>query len=233
MLKRIVRTIYPATCILCGRPGQGDRDLCRACEADIQTNGHACRACAIPLPEGAHQQLCGQCLQQPPLFDSAWSPFLYVQPLEWIIQQIKFNSRFASTRVLADLLAQQVSGFSRRPDCIIAVPLHPRRMRERGFNQSLEMIKLVAKQHSIPVDNKNCWREKYARPQTGMNAKQRRQNIKGAFKFNNVNQCQHVLLFDDVITTGSTVTELTGVLKRQGVKRVDVWSLARAEKHYR
>ena len=233
MLKRIIQAIYPATCILCGYSGSKDRDLCDACAADITENKSACKSCAIPLPESADQQQCGQCLQKSPVYDSAWSPFVYAQPLEWIIQQIKFNSRLSYTRVLSDLMISRMPVMEARPDCIIAVPLHAKRLTERGFNQSLEIIRPLARHLNIPLDNKSCLRKKYTLPQTAMDAKQRRKNIKGVFEFNNKNDYQHVVVFDDVVTTGSTVNELSRLIKRQGVKRVDVWSLSRAEKHYR
>ena len=233
MLKRILQAIYPATCILCGFPGAKDRDLCDACAADIMVNISACQLCAIPLPEHADQQLCGQCIQKKPVYDSAWSPFIYSQPLEWIIQQIKFNSRLSYTRVLSDLMMSRLPVIEDKPDCIIAVPLHLRRLRQRGFNQSLEIIRPLAKHLNIPVDNKNCIRKKYTLPHSAMDAKQRRKNIKNVFEFSNENGYQHIILFDDVVTTGSTVNELSRLIKRQGVKRIDVWSLSRADKHYR
>lgn len=230
MLKRIIRFIYPATCILCGQQGSANRDLCAACAADIVCNEHACRCCAIPLPVGADQQLCGQCLQKKPVYDYAWSPFLYAQPLEWIIQQIKFNSRLSYTAVLAELLIEHMPELKDRPDCLMPVPLHDRRMRQRGFNQSLELSRAVAEKLKIPLEITQCRRTKYSGSQTGMDAKQRRRNVKGIFEFNNTKNYKHVVIFDDVVTTGSTVTELSRVLKREGVKRVGIWSLARAEK---
>ncbi|MDH5472886.1 MAG: ComF family protein [Gammaproteobacteria bacterium] len=232
MLKRIIQTIYPATCILCGASGAGDRDLCHACEADIVENRSACCTCAIPLPDTVNQQFCGQCLQKPPVYDAAWSPLLYAQPLEWMIQQVKFNSRLSFTRVLSDLLIARLPQIEVLPDCIIPVPLHARRLTERGFNQSLEVIRPVAKYLNIPVDHKSCRRKKHSQPQSGMNARQRRQNIKDVFEFDNRMGYQYIVIFDDVITTGSTVNELARVIKRQGVKRVDVWALARADKNY-
>ena len=233
MLKRIIQTIYPSCCILCGGPGLLNRDLCAACEQDLPRNTHACRRCAIPLPDVADQQLCGQCIKKKPLYDSAWSPFLYAQPVEWVIQQIKFNARLSYASVLSELLVKHVPDVARQADCIIPVPLHVKRFRERGFNQSLELVRLLARHVNIPIDDKSCTRKKYSAPQMGMSAKQRRKNIKHVFEFNNEKNYRHVVLFDDVITTGSTVAELTRTIKRQGVKRVDIWSLARAEKKYR
>ncbi|MDH5766845.1 MAG: ComF family protein [Gammaproteobacteria bacterium] len=233
MLKRIVQAIYPATCILCGDPGQGRRDLCHACEQDFTENQSACRICAIPLPETVADQVCGQCLQKKPPNNTAWSPFVYAQPLEWIIQQLKFNKRLSYARLLSDLMIERLASQQVQADCIIPVPLHNKRLLSRGFNQSVEIIRPVARYLDISLDTRSCQRQGFSAPQSAMDAKQRRKNIKGVFKFNNQKNYKHVIVFDDIVTTGSTAGEIVKVIKRQGVKQVDVWSLARADKIYK
>ncbi len=231
MLKGFLRQLYPPVCVLCGSTHCENRDLCAACEADLHINHHACCMCAIPLPGDMPSALCGQCLQRKPNFDLAWSPFIYAQPLEWMIHQLKFNAKLAFGRVLGNLAVQHLPDWLEKPDCIIPVPLHPRRLRERGFNQSLELAKGIAGHLHIEISTGCCSRPVYTQPQTGKDAKQRKRNIKGAFLFNNQEQYRHVAIFDDVITTGSTVSELARIIKKSGVPRVDVWSIARADKH--
>ena len=177
--------------------------------------------------------MCGQCLKNPPEYDSAWSAFIYAQPLEWMIQQLKFNDKLSYAHLLADLMMPYVPALDQQPDCIIPVPLHVKRLRQRGFNQTYELINPVAKKLGIKIDTKHCLRKKHTKAQTGLNAKTRRQNLKGAFEFKNNHNYNYVILFDDVITTGSTMNELVKRIKKQGVKRVDVWSLARAEKSFK
>ncbi|TNF36426.1 MAG: ComF family protein, partial [Gammaproteobacteria bacterium] len=224
MVKGILSRFYPAVCVLCNTSGHHLRDdLCPDCAADMPLNHHACRRCALPLPDSAVDGLCGRCLQQQPLYDRAWSPFIYAQPLEWMIHQFKFNAKLAMGRLLAELALQQLPAWLPKPDCLIPVPLHPRRLRERGFNQSLELAQHLAKRMQLDVDSVSCHRQVYTEPQTGKDARQRKKNVKGSFVFDNRRHYQHVAIFDDVITTGSTVTELTRVIKRTGVQRVDVW----------
>jgi len=110
------------------------------------------------------------------------------------------------------------------------MPLHPARLRQRGFNQSLMLAAGLSKALQIPLNTRHCQRVRDTPHQTGKTARQRRRNIKGAFQFVNKAQYRHLAIVDDVVTTGSSVRELTRQLKRAGVQRVDVWSLARAGK---
>ncbi len=116
------------------------------------------------------------------------------------------------------------------PECIIPVPLHGKKMKQRGYNQSIVLANLIAKQLKINVDTESCKKIRHTEPQMGLNAKQRYRNIKNAFNYSNRSDYQHIVLLDDVITTGSTVSELARIIKREGVQQVDVWSIARAAK---
>ena len=114
------------------------------------------------------------------------------------------------------------------PDAIVPVPLSSKRLRQRGFNQSIEIARPLAQRWAIPVDTGSVKRIRNTQPQTGLDRKQRRKNIRGAFEIVRNPDVQHVAIIDDVVTTTSTVNELSRVLKTAGVKRVDVWSIARA-----
>ena len=196
-------------------------------------NHTACKRCAIPVYDAGAEPVCGECLKKSPHFDAAWSAFLYAQPLEWMIQQFKFNEKLSYAHLLADLMMPYAPVLDQRPDCIIPVPLHAKRLRQRGFNQTYELIKPVANQLDIKIDTKHCVRKKHTTAQTGLDAASRRKNVRSAFEFNNACHYEYVILFDDVMTTGSTMNELAGLIKKQGVKRVEVWSLARAEKIFK
>jgi ComF family protein len=232
MFARIANFLYPPACVLCGQHSLHAHALCDACMQDIIRNRHACARCALPLHDTSPHTLCGRCLRREPAFDTAWSPFIYAQPLEWMIQQAKFNTNLAVIAVLAEMLCTQYPSAT-RPDCIIPVPLHASRLRQRGYNQSVELIRPLAQQQGIEMDTHSCQRLRATEPQLGMSAKQRRQNMRDAFGFENRRGYQHVVLFDDVMTTGSTLNELALLLKRKGVHRVDAWSLARAPRHER
>jgi len=230
MLTRIIDAIYPPTCVLCGKHGQSGRDLCHACENDFIVNQHACGRCALPLSFHLAGAICGECLHSPPSQHQAWSAFVYAQPLEWMIQQLKFNAKMGFAHILGQAASHYLPVLETTPDCIIPVPLHPKRQQQRGYNQAHELVKPLARHLDISIDSRSCWREKYTSAQSDLDAKQRRKNIRNAFKFDNSQQYDYVIVFDDVITTGSTIAELVNAIKKQGVKRVDVWSLARVAK---
>jgi ComF family protein len=107
------------------------------------------------------------------------------------------------------------------------VPLHAQRLRERGYNQSLEIARAVSRELAVPVDPAACARVVPTAPQAGLEQKDRRRNVRGAFQVVGSLPSSHVAILDDVVTTGSTVAELTRVLRKAGVARVDVWAVAR------
>lgn len=119
------------------------------------------------------------------------------------------------------------------PECIIPVPLHQQRLRERGFNQALELSRIISKQLNIPLNYSLCHRDKATPFQSGLSAKQRKQNLKNAFKVAKNHSYQHVAIFDDVVTTGTTVNELARQLKQSGVRTIEVWAIARTRDHSR
>ena len=113
------------------------------------------------------------------------------------------------------------------PECVIPIPLHTQRLRERGFNQSLEIAQLITKTLNIPLDYSLCKRNKATPFQSGLTAKQRKLNLKNAFSITKPHQYKHVAIFDDVVTTGTTVNELAKQLKKSGVEIVEVWAITR------
>ncbi len=232
-LSYLVQRVYPPRCLLCGHTGQKQGyvavDLCTHCQQRLPLNEAACLSCALPLPKDVSSgTICGRCLKKPPAFDISLSLFRYEQPIVWLIQQLKFNDRLAHARLLGGMLAQKTLLYDRLPQCIIPVPLFSRRLRQRGFNQSVELAKPVAKLTGLPLELDLLERVKQTESQTALDAKKRRKNIKGAFRVVKDIPYQHVAIIDDVVTTGSTVNEIARVLKRAGVKHVDVWSIARA-----
>ena len=240
---RLKDFLYPGYCLLCGnkRDLVNNVYLCSSCYADFTVNHTSCSRCAIPMnransgcsKDSAQVSVCGQCLASPPEYDMSWSPFIYTQPLEWVIQQFKFNANLAIAPLLSELMIQKIPASiykEQKPDALIPMPLHDKRLKHRGFNQSLLLAQPVAKALGVEIDTLSCQRLHNTEHQTGKNARQREQNIRGAFKFENHRNYQYLVIFDDVVTTGSTVSELSKIIKKTGVARVDVWSLARAEK---
>ncbi len=219
--------------MLCGADGMPHWDLCDSCYRSLPINDLACRYCALPLEPG-NSGVCGQCLQTPPSYRRCIAGWRYEPPLDYFVQRLKFNQDLVFARLLGSLLAERLTTlYSRseeKPDVIIPVPLHHKRLRERGFNQSVEIAKVIARQLRIPLDLTACTRPKLTRPQSELAADQRKQNIKGAFAFNPPAHYRLIALVDDVMTTGHTINELTKTIQSVSQSTIDVWVCARANR---
>ena len=225
---RLLRVLVPPRCLLCGAAGADARDLCAGCAGDLALNVVCCPRCALPLATPA--PLCGECLAHEPPFAAAWAPFVYAHPLDLLETRFKFGRDLAAGRVLADLILER-AGIDApvHPALLIAIPLHRARLRERGYNQALELARPLARALGIPLRHDLLVRDKATPPQTGLDAAARRRNLRGAFALApDANLPAHVALFDDVMTTGATLREAARILRRGGAERVDVWALARA-----
>lgn len=221
-------TLLPPRCVLCGGPS-GPVCICDGCKKDLPWLGSHCLRCALPLAS-PRDTICGVCIQKPPPFLRTVCPLEYEFPVNRLVQGLKFKRQLAAGRVLSHLVCGHVE--LKKPDLpgmLIPVPLHSMRMISRGFNQAYELATYASKVLDIPLQANALRRKRRTRAQSGLSRKQRRQNLKGAFSWHGSRKpASHVALIDDVMTTGTTVTECARVLKRAGVKRVDVWVAARA-----
>lgn len=225
----LLRSVLPPRCALCGGSGMRALDLCRGCHADLATNPVCCARCALPLDVAA--AACGACLRREPPFDAAWAPFRYAHPLDLLEARFKFHGDLAAGRVLASLMieaARRDLG-DRRPDLLLCVPLHVARLRERGYNQALELGRPLAKALGLALDAQALLRLRATSAQTGLDARARRRNLHDAFALRSGFVAPaHVAILDDVMTTGTTLRECARVLRRSGAQRIEVWALARA-----
>ena len=223
--------VLPPHCLLCGLRSDTTRDLCAACAGDVVRNRVCCPRCALPLDAPA--PLCGECLQSEPPFAAAFVPFVYASPLDQLETRFKFGRSLAAGRVLSELWIDAArENPPAVPQVLIPVPLHPARLRERGYNQALELAKPVARAFAISLRNDVLERTRATPAQSNLDADARHKNLRGAFAVNAASLPQHVVVFDDVMTTGTTLRECARTLLRAGVERVDVWALARAPKRY-
>jgi ComF family protein len=192
-------------------------------------NNQCCYQCAeiLEIPS-AIPILCGRCLSLRPAFDETFAPFIHQGAIRYLITSLKFNADYKNARLLGMLLAERLDKTAKRPDCILPVPLHKARYRQRGFNQAIEIARTVSRELQIPLDLISCHRHRNTPHQTALSAKKRRKNLKNAFSIIKPLYAQHIAILDDVMTTGSTVHELAAVLKKAGVGKVDVWVCARA-----
>jgi len=218
------RFALPARCLVCGDPGPAGRELCHGCRASIVVNDIGCARCAIPLPSPV--AACGTCQRRPPPWSDLWVPFVYTSPLDGLEARFKFAGSLAAGRVLATCWGESGEPVA-VPELLVPVPLHTRRLRERGYNQALELAKPLARRFGVRLAHDLLRRVRATEAQTDLDATLRRRNVRGAFAVQRMPPATHVAVVDDVMTTGSTLAECTRVLLAAGVKRVDVWALAR------
>lgn len=224
----MLRFLYPSSCVLCGAKGVGDRDLCAECFAELPWNRHPCPRCAAPLPPDADTPLCGDCIRSLPSWDEARSPLTYAFPIDKLVQRFKFEGDLAVGRLLGSLLADYLGAGTDRPDCIVPVPLHDSRLKERGFNQATELARPVAKRLKMKIRMDLCERSRATEVQSKLDAVERKKNLRDAFAVKAAVQGMHVALLDDVVTTGATAETLAQAFREAGAARISLWSVCRA-----
>jgi ComF family protein len=192
-----------------------------------------CRTCGLPLPPGYTGKLCGTCLAYAPPWSLFSAPFCYSPPVSALVPAFKYQGRLVAGRVLAQCLIRHLQKDYRNrqwPSLIIPAPLHQNRIRERGFNQALVISRWLSKALSVPLDRRSVIRRKSTDKQTGLSARSRKLNLRGAFQVvpdAEFSPGVSVALVDDVVTTGVTITELASVLRKAGIEDIHVWALAR------
>lgn len=215
--------------LCCSALGRSDRMICTFCRNDLPMIYKACRVCATPIPEG---EFCASCIRaEAPYINNTICPFRYTYPVNKLIQDMKFHSRLELAGFFAQSLADHLESrdITEWPQCLVPVPLHSSRLRERGYNQSLELAKQLSQRLDVPVNPDALIRSRNTLPQSALPAKLRKRNINDAFTATRkiLTTYDHVVVIDDVITTGTTVNEVARTIKKSGVGRVDVWACAR------
>jgi ComF family protein len=207
----LAATVFPPTCSLCGEESlPGPLDLCELCEASLP-------------------RLTDAYTRRPPAFDLAVVPFVYGYPVDRIVRALKFRGERVFGRVLGMQLAAARAAFGPPwPDCVVPMPLHRARFRERGFNQAHELARHAGRALGIALAPRALERVLETREQTGLSAAARRLNVRHAFRVRRGFTARRVALVDDVVTTGSTATEAARALEAAGVEVVELWAAARA-----
>ena len=224
-LSLLFNRVFPCYCLVCDQRTQPGQNFCQYCYLTLPFINAACPVCAAVL---ARSEICGRCLAETPFFDASTSVFEFTEPISHYIYQYKYQDRFFLGKVLSLELATAVSSFKPGlPDLIVPVPLHQKRLRQRGFNQSAMIARHVARKIKIPFKNNYLCRHKFVAPQTELNARQRRDAVKNAFSVNQQDRYTHIALVDDVVTTTHTVNQAARALKTAGTQFVSVWSVAR------
>lgn len=214
----------PLRCLVCASPGNDGLDLCAACHADLPWNDHACPLCALPLPPDEPAEVCGACLREPPRQVAAAATFLYAPPIDRLVLRFKFHQDLAAGRLLSQLMLQAVPDFAQHP--LLPMPLHGRRLRERGYDQARELARPLARDLKLPLWNGLC-RSRATMAQSTLDAEARRQNLRGAFAVQAAPP-PRLTLVDDVMTTGATLDAAVRALGRSGLREATLWVCARA-----
>lgn len=221
----------PQGCVLCGQNSH-NLALCRQCREDLpRLRDACCHQCGLPLPAGVVSPVCGQCQQYPPAYDRVVGALAYTSPVAELVTGLKFHQRIQLARLLGELLAARVQSMGHHVQAILPVPLHPRRVTERGYNQALEIARPLARILDLPVLTDAVSRHRHTAAQSAQPPGRRQGNIRGAFALNAAPPVHRLALVDDVMTSGHTVNEVAGLLRRAGVEHIEVWCVARAWPH--
>ena len=236
LLRHTVRFFLPADCATCGVPLTTDSVplFCTTCWDTIAPLKLArCSQCDRPLPSPialtyspAHR--CHHCTVRPPAYDKAWTLYPYLPPLQDAICLFKYRGKVSLAKSLGQLMLAALP-VAVEIDLVIPVPLHPSRLREREFNQSLLLADQVAKHLGRPLSFTNLVRTAPSEPQSTLSRKERMKNLRRAFAVRRPESIagKRILLIDDVFTTGTTVNECAKVLRKSGADAVLVLTLAR------
>jgi ComF family protein len=220
------RLALPQRCELCAGVS-GTELVCDACMRDLPWLPNACPVCALPSPGAS---VCGYCLREPPPFDATIAAFSYAFPVDRLIHSFKYQGRLALAEWCADaiLARRERSGAAGpRPQRLIALPLAVERQRERGYNQALEIARVIAARTGFPLLRHGLVRVRATPPQAALPWPERAKNVRGAFACELDLSGLTVALVDDVMTTGASLAEAAKILKAAGAARVENWVVAR------
>ncbi len=235
LFEYLVNLLYPPACAACSKSitsQDSARHLCAECSSDITPiSSPLCPLCGIPFTSRAgNDHVCGSCIKRRPVFDSARALFQYEGTIRKLIHRIKFNADSNALRVLSQMAGDllQCSDFTAYSS-VVPIPLHISRLRERGYNQAVVLVRRIFPSEMVKTDLLE--RVKATRPQMELSSESRKKNVQGAFRLRagrtDAVKGNAILLFDDIITTGSTAESAAAVLKRAGASRVDVMAIAR------
>jgi ComF family protein len=228
-ISSVIKQLMPAQpCVLCGSMSR-DGLWCAPCDESLPYHDAPhCPVCALPTPAGV---VCGHCLSHPPTFSRTTAVFSYAFPLDKLIQGMKYGNQLALAHVFAGKLAQRID-ITTLPDYVIAMPLHPAKLRERGFNQSLLLAAKIAREHKLPLLPDACQRVRDTPPQSVLPWKERKKNVRNAFRCDVDLTGKRVALVDDVLTSGASLNSLADAVRKRGAVEISAWVVARTLPHH-
>jgi len=214
-------------CVLCASMSRHGL-CCEACDTALPyLDAEHCPICALPTPRG---ELCGHCLKKPPSFTRTLAVFGYRFPLDRLIQAMKYEEQLALSQLFSEKLILRISP-DRLPDYVIPMPLHPDKLKRRGFNQALLIAARLARSLERPLLAHACRRLRDTPSQSTLSWKERKKNVHGAFRCDMDLSGKHVALVDDVLTTGSSLNALADAVQKRGAAEISAWVVARTLPH--
>jgi len=236
VFRALLDIVFPPLCHACKEfiPDAGDLHLCLRCRGEVHdVSSPLCAVCGVPFATpGGIDHPCGACLATPPRFAAARAAVLFDGVARDLIHRFKYDRKVHLARPLTLLAQEALATFAATigADLLIPVPLHRRRLRERGFNQAVLLGRPLAKAWNIPLVVNNLQRIRWTEPQVTLSATEREANVRGAFALAvpAAVRGKKIVLLDDVYTTGSTVAECSRVLRQAGAEGIYVITVARA-----
>lgn len=221
--------LRPGRCLLCGDALPWRQDFCPECLPLLPRTVHRCPRCGAP-GDALHSHPCGRCLRYPPAFSRSRVWLDYATPVDRLVQDLKYNGKLHLARALGEAWGEDLAAsYQGDIDLLVPVPLHPQRLRQRGFNQALELARPLSRILNIKISSRELVRTRATAPQAELSHQLRYANVRNAFSSKSeVFQGQCVALVDDVMTTGSTASAAATALRQAGAATAEVWILARA-----
>ncbi|MCP4598080.1 ComF family protein [Neptuniibacter sp.] len=215
-------------CILCRTSSSLSSGFCQSCFDDLPWLQEHCQICALPLPASNSELICANCLKKAPTFRKVTALFEYRFPIDQLISSIKYNGKAQYIGHLSRLCEEKLAHLNQF-DCIIPIPMHRVSLFKRGFNQSELLASQLSKALGIPIDKNSLKKVRNTPKQMQLERKQRLRNQQGAFHCVKLSQ-RHVLLIDDVMTTGATLESASQALMAAGALTIEVLVIARTER---
>lgn len=227
--KTLFNRLLPPRCYLCqcklNVSDSTQMPLCPSCDAALPRIDTGCGVCNTPLASGS---ICGDCQRRPPIWQVCYSAFAYESPITQALHQFKYQDGVIWGRLLGRLIAEHICLHHEGPlpELLVPVPMHHKRLAERGLNHTLILTQTISKELGIPY-RQILKKTRWSAPQTGQKQQERQRQLRGSFTLREKPKVKHIALIDDVVTTGATSNETAKLLKKSGIYTIEVWCLAR------
>jgi ComF family protein len=220
--------LNPGLCLGCAHELETGQFFCTACFAELKLFDNPCTLCGLENQTSGNH--CAACLHKPPAWQKLVAPLIYQGLARDLLIELKFAQGLHLANSLVGSFIHHFQTGKPAPEVLLPVPLHRKRLFSRGYNQAFEIARVLSHLLDIPVDNRALCRTRDTDSQSGLSASQRQKNIRNAFVYQPTKPWSRVAVVDDIVTTGSTASEITRTLHRGGVQCVEIWGLARVSK---